>query len=108
MRNFSYKIQNRQVTKITNLIKASEYPVILCGDFNDPPSSFTYREISNLLNDAFLEKGNGFGFTYAGGLPFLRIDYFMVSEELCISSFQRINNTHSDHYPIGVEVDGVE
>ena len=100
--------REEQVTQLTNLIKASEYPVILCGDFNDPPASFAYREISSLLNDAFLEKGKGFGFTYAGGLPFLRIDYFMVDDRLNVSAYHKMQATHSDHYPIEVEVERME
>ena len=96
--------REEQVENLKKLINSSEHPVVLCGDFNDPPSSFTYREISKLLRDAFLEKGKGFGFTYAGRLPFLRIDYFMVSEEISISTYQKINKTHSDHYPLSVQI----
>ena len=96
--------REEQVTMITKLINNSKYPVILCGDFNDPPSSYTYREIAKLLNDAFVEKGNGLGTTYAGKLPFLRIDYIMVEDDIKIISYDKINSTYSDHYGICVEV----
>lgn len=99
-----FEWREEQVEKLNQLITYSNYPVILCGDFNDTPSSFTYREISKLLDDAFLEKGNGFSFTYAGNLPFLRIDYVMVSDELKINSYTLIDETFSDHYPVSVEV----
>ena len=93
-----------QVQELEKLISLSDYPVILCGDFNDPPSSFTYRQLSKLLNDAFIEKGSGFGFTYAGKLSFLRIDYVMVGEGLGVSSYQKMDSTFSDHYPVNVVV----
>ncbi len=96
--------REEQVTMITKLINSSNYPVILCGDFNDPPSSYTYREIVKLLNDGFVEKGKGLGTTYAGRLPFLRIDYIMVKEGIDVISYDKINNTYSDHYGICVEV----
>ena len=96
--------REEQIGQLSELIKKSKYPIILCGDFNDPPSSFSYNELSKLLKDAFMEKGDGFGFTYAGGMPFLRIDYFMVSEEINVIAYKKINKTHSDHYLIEVEV----
>ena len=97
--------REEQVEKISELINNNNYPVILCGDFNDPPSSFSYREITKLLNDAFVEKGNGLGTTYAGSLPFLRIDYIMVEGDVDIISYDKISNTYSDHYGICVGVE---
>ena len=38
--------------------------VIVCGDFNDTPLSYTRRKIGEGLQDAFVERGNGFGFTF--------------------------------------------
>lgn len=96
--------REEQVLKLKNLILESNYPVILCGDFNDPPSSYTYRQISQLFKDAFLEKGNGVGFTYAGDFPFLRIDYFLINKDLQVNSYQLFNKTHSDHYPMALSV----
>ncbi len=96
--------REEQVKMITKLINNSNYPVILCGDFNDPPSSYTYREIVKLLNDAFVEKGKGLGTTYAGRLPFLRIDYIMVDEGIEVISHDKINVTFSDHFGICVGV----
>lgn len=94
-----------QVENLTNLIKNSPYPVIICGDYNDPPSSYSYQEISNLLIDTFMEKGSGFGTTYAGKLPFLRIDYIMVDEGFKVLEYHKIHDTHSDHYPVYTEVE---
>ena len=90
-----------QSTLIARHIKESPYPVIVCGDFNDVPQSYAYRQIARSLRDGFREAGKGRGSTYAGRLPFLRIDYIMVS------SFFRVNsagvfrdNSTSDHHPV--------
>ena len=62
-----------QVDLVEQYIKSSPYPVIVCGDFNDTPSSYAYYTISDNLTDAFCESGNGFGQTYAGGaFPFIQ------------------------------------
>jgi len=96
--------REEQVRKLEQLISTSNHPVILCGDFNDPPSSYTYRQLFGLLDDSFLEKGNGFGFTYAGSLPLLRIDYVMIDKGLSVLLYDRINSTYSDHYPVFVKL----
>ena len=91
-----------QANLLENEIKKSPYPVILCGDMNDTPYSFAYQKIRGLLNNAFEDKGNGFGFTYNGKLFFLRIDnQFYDKNNFEIHSF----NTHHgikgfDHFPI--------
>ena len=50
-----------------------ELPVILCGDFNDTPSSFSYYVGTKGLKDAFISSGFGIGKTYNGPIPALRI-----------------------------------
>jgi len=96
--------REEQVAMLEELITGSNYPVVLCGDFNDPPSSYTYVQIAKLLNDSFLKKGNGLGTTYAGKLPLLRIDYIMVEDGIEVNSFEKISNTYSDHFGICVGV----
>ena len=46
---------------------------ILCGDFNDVPVSYTYKTVKGDLQDAFVEKGRGFGATFANKLSIFRI-----------------------------------
>lgn len=72
-----------QVRQVREVVDASPYPVVLCGDFNDTPMSYALHTLRSAgLSDAFAEAGSGFGGTYIGDLPPLRIDYVLVSEEV--------------------------
>ncbi len=90
----------QQTEAIKEHIKNCPYPFIICGDFNDTPSSYTYKQLSTGICDAFLEKGNGFGKTYAGEWPKFRIDYILYSNPFSCVKFIRHPDTFTDHHPI--------
>jgi endonuclease/exonuclease/phosphatase family metal-dependent hydrolase len=91
----------RQSESIREHIAACPYPVIVCGDFNDTPVSYTYEEISSELEDAFLEKGKGFGKTFVNPFPLPRIDYILHSPKFHVWEFETIQEKNlSDHYPV--------
>ena len=90
-----------QAEQISSLINATEYPLIVCGDFNDSPISYTHRVVGEGLNDAFVESGNGFGISYNQNHFYFRIDNILLSKNL--KSYRcTVDNTikSSDHYPI--------
>lgn len=89
-----------QAQTVAGMIRQSPYPVIVCGDFNDPPDSYTYFTISKNLQDAFLKRGFGLGRTYSGIAPTLRIDYILASPSFSVQSFCCIRKILSDHYPV--------
>ncbi len=94
------KIRVRQAEELAAHISECPYPVIVCGDLNEVPLSYPYRIISKGLKDAFHEKGRGFGFTYAGKIPGLRLDYVLVSPEIEIVDLRIGKDKLSDHYPL--------
>lgn len=89
-----------QAQKVVNHIKNSPYPVIACGDFNDPPMSYTYSVFYDELEDAFRNSSKGIGRTYAGKLPAGRIDYIFHSETLGVKKFAIQEDDPSDHFGI--------
>jgi endonuclease/exonuclease/phosphatase family metal-dependent hydrolase len=69
-----------QADEIAAHIKSSPYPVIVCGDFNDVPTSYTYQRIAKELEDTFSQAGSGLGATYVR-VPFFRIDNILYSKD---------------------------
>ena len=106
----AFKQRSSQADRIANHIKNSPYPVIVCGDFNDIPISYVYRKMRGRLKDAFRESGAGFGGTYNGRLPSLRIDYIFHDPGFSSYEFKRYKVEFSDHYPIStiISFDGKE
>jgi endonuclease/exonuclease/phosphatase family metal-dependent hydrolase len=93
--------RDHQISMLADHIKASPHPVIVCGDFNDVPYSYTYQKMRDMLNNAFEEAGRGFGFTYNGKLFFLRIDNQFIDEQVNVIDFKTHRNVpFSDHFPI--------
>lgn len=90
-----------QADSAASLVGKSPFPVIVCGDFNDLPGSYTYQRMRTGLKDAFLEKGWGLGRTYNRIAPTIRIDYiFHDDEELELMGYKSIPTQLSDHYPL--------
>lgn len=96
----AFSQRSEQAEMISNYIKDSPHPVVVMGDFNDTPQSYTYRKIKKGLHDAFRVSGRGFGNTYSGELPSFRIDYIMYNDPIFSYQFKRIKTEYSDHFPI--------
>lgn len=96
-----YILRSDEVKEMLQGIPEVDLPVILCGDFNDTPLSYTYRRIQKAgYSDAFVSVGRGIKPTFAGNLPLLRIDYFWVNDKVMPLRFNRYRQKLSDHYPI--------
>lgn len=95
-----FEIRAVQAQSLKAQINLSRYPVIVVGDFNDTPVSFSYRKIRKGLNDAFVNSGYGAGFTYKGNYPANRIDYILYDDTLESRYFEIFKIKYSDHYPI--------
>jgi endonuclease/exonuclease/phosphatase family metal-dependent hydrolase len=93
-----------QAATLKASISISPYPVIVCGDFNDPPGSFTYHTVSGGLKDSFVESGKGTANTYNGKLPSFRIDYILYSPVFKSYNFKVTNIDHSDHFPVSCDL----
>lgn len=102
-----YRLRNgfvsraQQIKGLAESIKSCDHKIILCGDLNELPYSYSYFSLRNLLNNAFEKAGNGFGFTYNGKLFFLRIDNQFFSKDIQINNFMTHRNVDfSDHFPL--------
>jgi endonuclease/exonuclease/phosphatase (EEP) superfamily protein YafD len=90
-----------QVDTLLSHISTSPYPVLVGGDMNDIPWSYTYEQFSKELTNSFQVRGSGWGTTYNGQIPFLRIDHQFFCDRLRIHDFTvHKEMPHSDHFPV--------
>lgn len=95
-----YSKRAKQAEFLQKHIKKCKYRKIVCGDFNDASTSYTYRNIRGNLNDAFVSAGKGFGFSYVRGLLNFRIDFIFYSSGIVPLRFKTEHLKYSDHYPL--------
>lgn len=98
------RIRAIQADSIQNKVKNCRYSVIVCGDHNVTPISYTYNRVKGKLHDAFMERGAWYGYTYKGFFNLLRIDYLFHSDKFETVSYRSPNVLWSDHKPLIVEL----
>lgn len=116
-RHISHKLESaRQIRRgqaeaLHKEIASSPYPVIVVGDFNATPLSYTYLRILashtqgencfSILRDTFLETSWGrLGWTFVKHHIGLRIDYILCSRHLHPTEVRVDEVNYSDHYPV--------
>ncbi len=93
-----------QVREIRKFIDETPYDVLVCGDFNDTPASFSYYKLRGDLVDAFVSSGRGIGRTYVGRLPSFRIDNIFYGKGFESYNFTTYDFRLSDHLPISCDL----
>ena len=97
----SFYSRAQQVEIVSSHIAQSPYPVIICGDFNDPPTSHSYQKVRNNKKDAFIEAGSGISTTYnIGSISSQRIDYILYSDIFKAYNYESPRLFLSDHFPV--------
>ena len=92
-----YQRRAEQVNLVKESMLACDFPKIVCGDFNDIPVSYTYRELSAGMKDAFGEAGRGLETTYKGSMPSFRIDYILFDNPMRAIHYESVAEVPSDH-----------
>ena len=86
---------------IADIEKETSPYIIVCGDFNDSPISYTCRRMKEQLDDAYTSSGNGPGISYNRNKLYYRIDHILHSSKF--KAFRCMVDRSikaSDHYPI--------
>lgn len=97
-----FKRHNQQANYLHELIaNYGRERVIVCGDFNDTPVSYLRHKVSEGLQDAFIESGNGLGWTFNSNIFRVRIDHILCGSDF-IPYGAKVDRSAqlSDHYPI--------
>ena len=92
----------RQAEILSDYIKKHQnMSVVLCGDINDTPISYTHHVLTRHLLDCHTRAGNGPGFSHKSKGIYVRIDNILCSDDF--KPYQCKIDTkieYSDHYPI--------
>lgn len=96
----NFKIRATQAQIVRQVIDTTRIPTIVCGDFNDTPSSYTYQYIKGDLKDSFKTRGNGYAYTFREIHHLLRIDFILYSKEFKCTDYYSPKKEWSDHNPV--------
>ena len=98
----AYLLRAQQTDSIANTIKTigSDY-ILVCGDLNDTPISYTRHKIQGSLTDAYVSHGTGVGISYNADYFWFRIDYIFHSPKIkTYDCYIDRSIKTSDHYPV--------
>ncbi len=93
-------LRGYQADTVRRQLDICPYPLIICGDFNDVPNSYTYFHIRGNLQDAFIKKCFGIGRSYIHISPTLRIDYIFPSTDFVVVQSMKLSSPFSDHHAV--------
>lgn len=93
----------QQARRLRQIIDDTHMPIIVAGDLNDMPSSYTYRTLRDGLQDGFRRRGSGFGSTFRGMKGLLRLDYIFFGKGISCQVYEIADVELSDHRPVVAE-----
>jgi endonuclease/exonuclease/phosphatase family metal-dependent hydrolase len=96
--------RSKQAGLVHDFILNSTHKIIVCGDFNDSPTSFAFRTIKGNMKDAFSESGSGLGRTYVGPMPSFRIDQLMYDPSFTAFNYYAKAFDFSDHKMVSTTI----
>ena len=91
-----------QIRKIRRYVEEHErYSIIVCGDFNDNPVSYSRHAMEQVLTDCYRATGSGIGLSYNQKAFAFRIDHLFCSKNIQPYNCKIDNKMDaSDHYPL--------
>jgi endonuclease/exonuclease/phosphatase family metal-dependent hydrolase len=100
----NFRLRGPQADHLKSVMDKSPFPMLMCGDFNNSPNSYSYHKVKGNLKDAFREAGNGYGYTYSNLMKLFRIDFvFFSGDEIRAINYRTGNVDYSDHLPVLVD-----
>ena len=99
-----FQMRAKQAELVKTHMNNCPFPIILCGDFNDVPTSYAYQTLTNGLNDSFSESGNGIGNTFVK-VPFFRIDNILFSKDFKAGNHTVHPYELSDHFAVSTQLE---
>jgi endonuclease/exonuclease/phosphatase family metal-dependent hydrolase len=95
----------REVAESTlSAIRQTTQPTVVAGDFNVCQESAYYRDYWSAFENAFADRGLGFGYTKYTRLHAVRIDHVIASDHWRIFSAEVGPSAGGDHRPVIAEL----
>lgn len=96
----AFESHAHEAMEVRSIIDNSPGNVILCGDFNESPSSYSYCVIrGDDMSDTFQDCGLGMTHTYNEYRLYFKIDHILYRGDLEAVDWKRDKAGDSDHYP---------
>ena len=96
----AWRRRAEQARMLRSIIDGCEANLVVCGDFNDAPTSYSYRTVlGDDLHDAYAECALGPTFTFNQHRFYFKIDHFMYRGNLRAVAASCPHVGMSDHYP---------
>lgn len=96
-------VRTQQAKEIMSYIGFDTIPTILTGDLNASPEAPELRTLLTNMVDVLGDRGIN-DFTFSATKPEKRIDYIIVSDNVCAKSARVVQVTASDHFPVMAEI----
>jgi endonuclease/exonuclease/phosphatase (EEP) superfamily protein YafD len=96
----AFRLRSVEARDLRDRMDSETLPVILAGDLNVTPDNWDYRLLSRGMTDAFRRGGRGWGGTYRGDRPLVRIDYVLVDPAFEVHTAHVPDVRFSDHRPV--------
>lgn len=94
-------LQVAEIRESLSDVLQRDTPLIICGDMNDTPVSYAYRQLRDGLSDAWCNAGFGPGFTFFEHNLLVRIDHVFYSHHFDVEDIEIHHEIKdSDHYPV--------
>ncbi|MHB1001823.1 MAG: endonuclease/exonuclease/phosphatase family protein [Armatimonadota bacterium] len=98
-------VRKMQAKAVSDIVRSSEGPKILCGDMNDVRGSETLTALLHeaVMRDTAMEMDAGSIPTKHGDTR--HIDFVLAALELDVKSYQVVGSDASDHFPVVVDLE---
>lgn len=100
----SFRKRKEDTAVLRRALDRIKGPVIICGDFNDVPASYSYRLLrGDDIRDAYTDTGFGPMVTYNSHAFWFHIDQILYRGPLRALDVKRGSIKSSDHFPVTAE-----
>lgn len=95
-------IADRELLHVARRVRTAPLPMIVAGDFNDVPWSYTVEEFRDISGLGALRIGRGFYNSFGVDRLWLRfpLDHIYLSQELGLVEYRRLPSFGSDHFAL--------